>query len=63
MSGREIIEHDDVFAGVNQLTDHVTADVAGAAGNEDRHGFFLLTVAALHRSTLALAVNSGICWW
>src|SRR5271165_4358364 len=55
ISGREIIERDNILAGINQLKDHVTADVAGSAGNEDRHVFFLLlTVAALHRSTVPL---------
>ena len=36
-AGREIVEDDDLLAGIDQLPDHVTADVAGAAGDEHAH--------------------------
>jgi hypothetical protein len=38
-AGREIIEHDDVLAGIDQLIDHVAADIPGAASDQDRHVF------------------------
>ena len=36
-AGRQIVEHDDALAGVDQRVDHVAADIAGAAGDQDRH--------------------------
>ena len=36
-SGRKIVEHDDALAGVAELKYHVAADIAGAAGDQDRH--------------------------
>ena len=36
-AGGEIVEHDHALAGVDQRVDHVAADVAGAAGDQDRH--------------------------
>ncbi len=36
-AGREIVEHDHTLAGVEQRVDHVAADIAGAAGDQDRH--------------------------
>ena len=36
-AGREIVEHDHALAGVGKRVHHVTADVAGSAGNQDRH--------------------------
>jgi hypothetical protein len=33
---REVVEHDDRFAGLPELPDHVRADVTGAAGHEYR---------------------------
>ncbi len=38
-AGREIVEHDNRLAGVDQLIDHVAADIAGAASDQDRHVF------------------------
>ena len=39
VSGREVVEDDDVLAALDQRLDCMTADVAGAAGDEDRaHG-------------------------
>ena len=35
----EIVDHDNAFAGFNQGQNHMTSDVAGAAGNEHAHGF------------------------
>ncbi len=45
VAGGKVIEHDDGFAGIEQLKNHVAADVAGSAGNEDRHGFDLFLSA------------------
>ena len=36
-AGREIVEDDDLLAGVEQLPDHVAADIAGAAGDQNAH--------------------------
>ena len=36
VAGGEIVEDDDAFAALGELTDDVTADVAGTAGDEDR---------------------------
>ena len=36
-AGREVVEHDDLLARRDQRIDHVAADVAGAAGDQDRH--------------------------
>ena len=38
-SGREIIDHDDVFAGFHQRMNRVTSDIAGAAGDKHSHEF------------------------
>jgi hypothetical protein len=35
--GGQIIEHHDLVAGLKEGVNHVAADVAGAAGNQDRH--------------------------
>jgi hypothetical protein len=34
---RQIVKHDDVFAGISQFMDHVTADIASAASYKDGH--------------------------
>ncbi len=36
-SGREIVEHDHALAAVDERVDHVTSDIAGAAGDQDCH--------------------------
>jgi hypothetical protein len=36
-TGREIVEHHDALARIDQSMDHMAADIAGAAGNQDRH--------------------------
>ena len=36
-AGRQVVEHDDALAGIDQLVDHVAADVAGAAGHQNAH--------------------------
>ena len=33
----EIVEHEHALAGVDQRVHHVTADIAGAAGDQNRH--------------------------
>ena len=36
-AGRQIVEHDHALAGIDELVDHVAADIAGAAGDQDCH--------------------------
>jgi hypothetical protein len=36
-AGREIVEHHYAFAGIDKRVNHVTSDIAGAAGDQDRH--------------------------
>src|SRR5215472_7821032 len=36
-TGREIVENDDLFAGIDQLVHHMASDIAGAAGDEHGH--------------------------
>ena len=36
-AGRQIVEHDHVGAGVQQFVNHVAADIAGAAGDQNSH--------------------------
>ena len=36
-AGRQVVEHGDALAGVDQRMHHVAADIAGAAGHQDRH--------------------------
>jgi hypothetical protein len=36
-AGREIVEHDHTFARVDERVHHMASDIAGAAGNQDRH--------------------------
>ena len=35
-AGGQVVDHDDAFAGFHQRMNHVTSDIAGAAG--DKHG-------------------------
>jgi hypothetical protein len=34
-AGREVVEDDDALAGIDECIDHVTADIAGAAGDKN----------------------------
>ena len=36
-AGRQVVEDDHVLAGIDQMPDHVAADIAGAAGDQDAH--------------------------
>ena len=38
MSRREIVEDDHPLAGIDEVAHHLAADIAGAAGDQDRHG-------------------------
>jgi len=38
MSGGEIVEYDDALAGIDQVVDHLAADITRTAGDQDRHG-------------------------
>ncbi len=42
----EVVEHDRRDAAIQQVEDHMAADITGAAGNEDRHQVILWIVAA-----------------
>ena len=35
--GREIVEHDDAFAGIDHIVHHLAADITGSSGDQDRH--------------------------
>ena len=37
-SGGQVVDHDDAFAGFRQRMNHVTSDIAGAAGDKHGHG-------------------------
>ena len=43
-SGGQIVDHDDAFAGFRQRMNHVTSDIAGAAGDEHGHELHLSLV-------------------
>ncbi len=47
--GGQIVEHHHGLAGVDERVDHVAADVAGAAGNQDRHA--VIPFGLSHRSS------------
>ena len=51
----EVVEDDDLFAAGNQLFDDDTADVAGAAGDKDFHGWGVF----LPRITRILLIAGG----
>jgi hypothetical protein len=36
-TGREVVEHHDALAGIDERMNHVASDIAGAAGDLDRH--------------------------
>ena len=36
-AGREIVEHQHALAGIDERENHVASDIAGAAGDQDRH--------------------------
>ena len=44
-SGREIVDHNHTLAGVDQRIDRLATNVAGAAGDQDRHGKSLSPLA------------------
>ena len=55
-SGAQVVEHDDALAGVAQSVDHVAADIAGAAGNQDRHQPCPIRIAAVDRLYCSQAI-------
>src|SRR5262249_15991209 len=36
-TGREVVEHHDALAGIDERMNHVASDIAGATGDQDRH--------------------------
>ena len=55
-TGRQVVDHDDAFAGVHQRMNHVASDIAGAAG--DKHGHDL-TLSQLPADVIRDAVKRG----
>src|SRR5437016_6165798 len=53
-SSGEVVDHDDAFAGFHQRKNHVTSDVAGAAGDKHGHDFPI----SLSRQSYRAAVKS-----
>jgi len=47
-TGCKIVEHHDALAGIKERVNHVASDIAGAAGDQDRHAgaFMSFGVAA-----------------
>ena len=37
VAGGKIVEHDHALAGIDEFKHHVAADIAGSAGDQDRH--------------------------
>ena len=50
-AGAQIIEHDDVLAGIGQRVHHMASDVTGAARHQDRHAKTLCCHANAQRQT------------
>jgi hypothetical protein len=46
-AGRQIVEHDHGLAGIDQGMHHVAADIAGAAGHQDRHELLFMVASAV----------------
>ena len=46
-AGGEIVEHHHALAGIDQRVNHVAADIAGAAGDQDRHARCSLKSSAI----------------
>ena len=53
-AGRQIVEHHHALAGIDERVDHVAADIAGAAGDQDRH-----RTGALVCSVMAVNLRRG----
>ena len=43
--GGQVVDHDNAFAGFRQRANHVTSDVAGAAGDKHGHELTRLPIA------------------
>ena len=56
-SGGQIVDHHDAFAGFHQRLNHVTSNVAGAAG--DKHGHELTHLRFSGSDAIRAAVKSG----
>src|SRR5262249_28764659 len=54
---REVVEHHDALAGVDERMNHMASDIAGAAGDQDRHAR-----ARCYRLALLVWV-SGMSGW
>ena len=58
MAGGQIVEHDDAFAGIGQFQHHLAADIAGAAGDQNRHGLRpVLPIAPAYTDSM----NTPLC--
>ena len=56
-AGGEVVDHDDAFAGFRQRMNHVTSDIAGAAG--DKHGHDLTRFPVIGADASGDAVKRG----
>jgi hypothetical protein len=56
-AGGQVVDHDDAFAGFGQRLNHVTSDIAGAAG--DKHSHELTHLPLSERDAIRCAVKSG----
>ena len=56
-AGGQVVDHDDAFAGFRQRLNHVTSDIAGAAG--DKHGHELTHLPIARVDAIRGAVKSG----
>ena len=59
-AGREIIEHHHPLAGVDECMNHVAADIAGAARDQDRHAIGLPKLARDCDSTSHKSVKDPV---
>ena len=56
-TGGQVVDHDDAFAGFRQRVNHVTSDIAGAAG--DKHGHEFTRLPIMYGDAIGGAVKSG----
>ena len=46
-TGRQIVEHHHALAGIDERVDHMASDIAGTAGDQDRHPMSSLACCAM----------------
>src|ERR1700738_5736674 len=60
-AGGQVVDYDNAFAGFHQRMNHVTSDVAGAAG--DKHGHEYTRLPAHDPPKHALGLDPGSAVW